>query len=113
MNSPSPLTDTHPLTISFSPPGSADFYAIDSYRSSYVRAPEGGIDACVNNPSDPNWPQCNEAVLYDGDEGWLEGPAADPRTDWLASTPQGVRGLLNELHKRWPSPKLVGNIALQ
>ncbi|KAI5835653.1 glycoside hydrolase [Schizophyllum commune Tattone D] len=86
--------------------GSADFYAIDSYRSSYVRAPEGGLDACVNNPSDPNWPQCNEAVLYDGDEGWLEGPAADPRTDWLASTPQGVRGLLNELHKRWPSPKI-------
>ncbi|KAI4528382.1 glycoside hydrolase [Schizophyllum commune Loenen D] len=86
--------------------GSADFYAIDSYRSSYVRAPEGGLEACVNNPSDPNWPQCNEAVLYDGDQGWLEGPAADPRTDWLASTPQGVRGLLNELQKRWPSPKI-------
>ncbi|KAL1669334.1 glycoside hydrolase superfamily [Schizophyllum commune] len=86
--------------------GSADFYAIDSYRSFFIRAPENGIAACVNDSLDPNWPQCNEQVTYDSDYGWSVGIQADLRTDWLIATPQSVRGLLNELHRRWPSPKI-------
>ncbi|KAK0443127.1 glycoside hydrolase superfamily [Desarmillaria tabescens] len=86
--------------------GSADFFAIDSYRSQWVRAPEEGIDACVANTSHPLWPVCNEPVLFDSDYGWAIGPAADPLATWLQATPVAVRTLLKGLHSRWPSNKL-------
>ncbi|KAK0475600.1 glycoside hydrolase superfamily [Armillaria luteobubalina] len=67
--------------------GSADFFAIDSYRSQWVKAPDEGIDACVADTSDPLWPVCNEPVLFDSDYGWAVGPAADPLASWLQATP--------------------------
>ncbi|KAK0440274.1 glycoside hydrolase superfamily [Armillaria borealis] len=86
--------------------GSADFYAIDCYRSQFIRAPPEGIDACVANTSHPLWPVCNDPVFYDSDYGWAEGPSADPLSSWLQATPVNVRGELQELHKRWPTNKL-------
>ncbi|SJL09064.1 related to beta-glucosidase [Armillaria ostoyae] len=86
--------------------GSADFYAIDCYRSQFIRAPPEGIDACVANTSHPLWPVCNDPVFYDSGYGWAEGPSADPLSSWLQATPVNVRGELNELHKRWPTNKL-------
>ncbi len=88
--------------------GSADFFAIDSYRSQWVKAPDEGIDACVANTSDPLWPVCNEPVLFDSDYGWADGPAADPSATWLQATPVAIRTLLKDIHSRWPSNKLVG-----
>ncbi|KAK0451444.1 glycoside hydrolase superfamily [Desarmillaria tabescens] len=86
--------------------GSADFFAIDSYRSQWVRASVEGIDACVANTSHPLWPVCNEPVLFDSDYGWAIGPAADPLATWLQATPVAVGTLLKDLHSRWPSNKL-------
>ncbi|PBK66076.1 glycoside hydrolase [Armillaria solidipes] len=86
--------------------GSADFFAIDSYRSQWVKAPDEGIDACVANTSDPLWPVCNEPVLFDSDYGWADGPAADPLATWLQATPVATRTLLKDIHSRWPSNKL-------
>ncbi|KAG7440794.1 glycoside hydrolase [Guyanagaster necrorhizus] len=86
--------------------GSADFYAIDAYRSQWVKAPDEGIDACVANSSDPLWPVCNEIVFYDSDFGWATGPGADPMASWLQATPVAIRSLLQGIHTRWPSNKL-------
>lgn len=86
--------------------GSADFYAIDSYRSWFVSAPDNGVAACVSNTSDPNWPQCNLNMVYDAQAGWAAGVLSDPGTDWLGATPDGARELFNELNRRWPSPKI-------
>ncbi|EPQ51177.1 glycoside hydrolase, partial [Gloeophyllum trabeum ATCC 11539] len=86
--------------------GTADFYAIDAYRAQYVAAPAGGLAACVNNMTDPNWPQCNEVVMYDTD-GWAVGPNADTwSASWLQATPQNLRGSLRALVGRWPVGKI-------
>ncbi|KAK0199710.1 glycoside hydrolase superfamily [Desarmillaria ectypa] len=86
--------------------GSADFYAIDSYHSQWVRAPPEGIDACVANTSHPLWPVCNEPVLFDSDYGWARGPVPSPLDPWPQATPVALRTLLKDLHSRWPSNKL-------
>ncbi|PBK89554.1 glycoside hydrolase [Armillaria gallica] len=86
--------------------GSADFYAIDCYRSQFIRAPPEGIDACVANTSHPLWPVCNDPVFYDSGYGWAVGPSADPLASWLQATPVNVRAELQELHKRWPTNKI-------
>ncbi len=70
--------------------GSADFFAVDAYRSLWVKAPDEGIDACVANTSDPLWPGCNELAYFDSDYGWPAGPAADPVAISIQTT-------------RWPS----------
>ena len=41
--------------------GTADFFAIDGYRNSFISAPDNGIEACRTNQSDPGWPACNNA----------------------------------------------------
>ncbi|KIK57390.1 glycoside hydrolase family 1 protein [Collybiopsis luxurians FD-317 M1] len=94
--------------------GTADFFAIDSYRTYYVRAPDDGLAACVNNSAHPNWPTCNIETqysydplnLYGGNVGWAVGPPADPLSDWLQATPQLLRASFKEYHKRWPAKKI-------
>ncbi len=87
--------------------GSADFYAIDPYRSQFIRAPTGGIDACVANFSHPMWPVCNERVSYDAGFGWAAGVSADPLASWLQATPVNFRAFMSDLHSRWPTDKIV------
>ncbi|KAK0234944.1 glycoside hydrolase superfamily [Armillaria nabsnona] len=77
--------------------GSADFFAIDAYRSLWAKAPDEGIDACVANPSHLLWPVCNEPAYFDSDYGWPAGPA---------ETPLAIRPLLKGLHSRWPTNKM-------
>ncbi|KAL5523033.1 hypothetical protein ACEPAF_1300 [Sanghuangporus sanghuang] len=86
--------------------GSADFFAIDLYRSVFVAAPENGIVACVANSSDPNWPVCNVQMTYDAATGWPVGIAATESTTWLFATPQNVRSELKEMRRRWPYNKI-------
>ncbi|KAJ3763929.1 glycoside hydrolase superfamily [Lentinula raphanica] len=86
--------------------GTADFFAIDAYRTFYVAAPPDGLSACVNDSSHPDWPTCNLETQYDSNVGWAVGPAADPLSDWLQATPQFLRDSFKEYHKRWPSPKI-------
>ncbi|KAJ3889106.1 glycoside hydrolase family 1 protein [Lentinula edodes] len=87
--------------------GTADFFAIDAYRTFYIAAPPDGLSACINNSSHPDWPTCNLETQYDSNAGWAVGPAADPLSDWLQATPQFLRDSFREYHKRWPSPKIV------
>ncbi|KAL5480934.1 hypothetical protein ACEPAI_9875 [Sanghuangporus weigelae] len=86
--------------------GSADFFAVDLYRSLFIAAPENGIAACVANSSDPNWPGCNVQMSYDAATGWPVGIAATETTPWLIATPQSVRFELKEMQRRWPYDKI-------
>ncbi|CAL5871384.1 uncharacterized protein PFLUO_LOCUS5634 [Penicillium psychrofluorescens] len=52
--------------------GTADFYAIDPYSTTFVTQPPGGIDACANDPSNPLWPMCVVPTLID-DNNWEIG----------------------------------------
>ncbi|CAA7270536.1 unnamed protein product [Cyclocybe aegerita] len=86
--------------------GSADFYAIDSYRAQYISAPTDGMEACVSNPSHPLWPDCNVVQLVDTN-GWAVGPSPDPLSQaWLQATPNLLRPYLRELQRRWPTNKM-------
>lgn len=88
--------------------GSADFFAIDPYRTQFVRAPEDGIQACVSNMSHPLWPECHEVVLVDTN-GWAAGLSPDPLSEtWLQATPNFFRQSMKDLHTRWPAKKMVG-----
>ncbi|KAJ7267247.1 glycoside hydrolase superfamily [Mycena rebaudengoi] len=87
--------------------GSADFYAIDSYRDSYIAAPPDGLASCVSNTSHPLWPECGSVVLFDSNAGWATGISPDPLADsWLQATPNFLRQYLKELQVRWPSKKM-------
>jgi len=87
--------------------GSADFYAIDSYREQFIAAPlDVGIDGCVSNMSHPLWPECHSVVLFDSNAGWAAGVSPDPLTDWLQATPNTLRTYLKALQTRWPSKKM-------
>ncbi|KAG5653222.1 hypothetical protein H0H81_001699 [Sphagnurus paluster] len=88
--------------------GSADFFAIDAYRSQWIKAPADGLAGCIKNSSHPAWPECHTPVLYDSNSGWAAGPSPDPLSDeWLQATPNTLRQSLRELQKRWPTKKLV------
>ncbi|KAF7377506.1 Glycoside hydrolase family 1 protein [Mycena sanguinolenta] len=87
--------------------GSADFFAIDSYREQWITAPEEGIDACLSNPSDPLWPECHSVVMFDSNAGWAAGISPDPLSDsWLQATPNTLRSYLKGLQTRWPTNKM-------
>jgi len=87
--------------------GSADFFAIDAYRTQYIMAPPDGLAACVSNPSHPMWPECNTPVLFDSNAGWANGPSPDPASDaWLQATPNFLRASLRALQTRWPTKKM-------
>ncbi|KAG7088776.1 hypothetical protein E1B28_012742 [Marasmius oreades] len=87
--------------------GSADFFAIDSYRVQLISAPRdaGGIRGCVADESHPLWPTCNEIMSFDTG-GWSVGVSADPAAPWLQATPGLLRGALREMQKRWPTKKM-------
>nr|BCO16663.1 beta-glycosidase [eukaryotic synthetic construct] len=74
--------------------GSADFYAIDGYRTNIASAAPNGIDACLRNASDPNWPVCQDnsnTGQYATLEGFALGPPADPNANWLYNTAPYLR----------------------
>ncbi|KAL0578183.1 hypothetical protein V5O48_003814 [Marasmius crinis-equi] len=85
--------------------GSADFFAIDSYRTQRIAAPDDGLEACLNDTSHPLWPSCNQVVNFD-ENGWANGVSADPAADWLQATPNLLRQSLRELQERWPTKKM-------
>ncbi|EMD35185.1 glycoside hydrolase family 1 protein [Gelatoporia subvermispora B] len=87
--------------------GSADFFAIDLYRSLRIAAPPNGIAACAANPDDVNFPACNVNVFYDSETNWPLGYSPEHSADtWLMFTPQNLRYELKELKKRWPYDKI-------
>ncbi|KAJ4475646.1 glycoside hydrolase superfamily [Lentinula aciculospora] len=86
--------------------GTADFFAMDAYRTYWNAAPPEGIAACAGNSSDLLWPSCNLEVMFDFHTGWASGPASDPLTPWLQATPQFLRTSFKEYHRRWPAPKI-------
>ena len=102
-----------PKASELSLPGSADFFAIDLYRSTWIAAPPNGIDACVANSSDVNWPACNVEMLYNSETNWPVGIAADNPDSWLFATPQNVRYELKQMQKRWPTNKIVSPFKLR
>ncbi|CAO3660122.1 unnamed protein product [Umbelopsis vinacea] len=66
--------------------GSADFYAQDLYRINTAKAAPNGIEACVSNITDPNWPACQDnrpEYTSGAPGGWGYGQQADPRSNWL------------------------------
>ncbi|THU93327.1 glycoside hydrolase [Dendrothele bispora CBS 962.96] len=87
--------------------GSADFFAIDAYRSQYISAPDEGLDACLSNgPSDPEWPQCNTIREFDSNAMWAVGASADVGAPWLQDTSRFFRDAMKEIHRRWPTQKI-------
>ena len=87
--------------------GSADFFAIDAYRSGWIAEPPNGLAACIANPEDVNYPQCNVGVDYNATSGWPVGNAADTQSTWLLATPSWLRYELSEINKRWKPKKIV------
>ncbi|KIY52196.1 glycoside hydrolase [Fistulina hepatica ATCC 64428] len=85
--------------------GSADFFAIDAYRTQYITIPPQGIDACATDFSNSLWPSCVQIMYYDP-AGWAIGASSDPKTTWLQSTPQYLRESLRAVYSRWPSSKM-------
>ncbi|KAJ7182822.1 glycoside hydrolase superfamily [Mycena crocata] len=87
--------------------GSADFFAIDSYREQWVSAPLDGLDACLANVSHPLWPECHLVVLQDSNAGWAAGISPDPLSEtWLQATPNTLRTYLKGVQTRWPTKKM-------
>ncbi|KAK0436821.1 glycoside hydrolase superfamily [Desarmillaria tabescens] len=86
--------------------GSADFFAIDPYHSTWIKAPDEGIDACITNTSNPLWPGCNEPVYFDSGYGWSAGPASGQQAYSVQATPVAIRTLFKGIHSRWPSNKM-------
>lgn len=67
--------------------GTSDYWSFDPYTAGFATSPEGGIDACAANISDPLWPTCvvNTNVQQDG---WLNGQGSYA---YAYLTPQYVR----------------------
>ncbi|CZR67291.1 related to beta-glucosidase [Phialocephala subalpina] len=55
--------------------GTCDFMGVDIYGTAYFTSPQGGIDACVSNSSDPLWPSC--IVSTDSRDGWDTGATSN------------------------------------
>lgn len=51
--------------------GTADFFGIDYYGASYITSPPGGIDACVEDPTNAAYPMCIISVT--NRDGWAIG----------------------------------------
>lgn len=102
-----PFTDGQKATIK----GSADFYAHDAYTAQFYFAPDGGIDACLANSSNPLYPTCaNTSYTYSAaDGGWAIGAYSDPNSPWLHHATDWLPAFLHYLQETWPSP---GGIAI-
>ncbi|KAK4704849.1 hypothetical protein P7C70_g1359, partial [Phenoliferia sp. Uapishka_3] len=86
--------------------GSADFFALDGYRTDISRAALNGIATCAKNLSDPNWPVCEEsanAYAHSYPDGWAIGQSADPLSSWLVNSAPFIRGQLKNLVARFPA----------
>lgn len=86
--------------------GSADFYAQDLYRINTAKAAPNGIEACVSNVTDPNWPACQDnrpEYTSGAPGGWGYGQQADPRSNWLVNSWSAIRDQLKYLTKTYPS----------
>lgn len=82
----------------------------DAYRTNIARAPPNGIEACVSNMTDPNWPDCEDLspqATYETMEGFALGPPADPNAAWLYNTAPYLRQQLKELKKAFNYDKIV------
>lgn len=76
--------------------GSCDFFAIDGYTSYYAAEVTGGLQSCLSNSSNPNFPECAGSASTAPD-GFPIGPAADPGANWLYDTPLGIRRFLTKI----------------
>ncbi|KAK3705464.1 hypothetical protein LTR37_013281 [Vermiconidia calcicola] len=100
-----PFTESEKQAIK----GSGDLYAHDAYTSQFYYAPEGGVDACVNDPSHPSYPVCAD-TQYTYKKGWLIGPAADPLAPWLHKATDWVPQFLRYMKDTWADP--AGNLPI-
>jgi beta-glucosidase/6-phospho-beta-glucosidase/beta-galactosidase len=91
--------------------GSADIFAHDAYTSSFYYAPDGGIDACLSNSSNPLYPGCfNSSNTYPTEDGgWNVGYAADSGSPWLHKATDWVAPFLHYIQDTW---KPAGGIAV-
>ncbi|KAK7712933.1 hypothetical protein SLS63_012222 [Diaporthe eres] len=99
-----PFTDDEKALIK----GSTDLFAHDAYTSQFYFAPEGGIEACLANETNPLWPGCfNTSYTYSTttDGGWLIGAAADPLAPWLHKATDWVPALLHYITDKWQPPE--------
>jgi hypothetical protein len=117
-----PFTESEKQAIK----GSADNYAHDAYTSQFYFAPEGGVDACINDPSNDLYPSCAD-TQYTYENGWLIGPAAgtspilfrravsstmsanvialaDAATPWLHKATDWVPRFLEYIRETWTKP---------
>lgn len=82
---------------------SSDFFAIDSYTTSVVTQPAGGMDACAKNQSHPLWPVCVE--LTEANEyGWDIGYRSQ---SYVYITPTYLRDLLNYIWNKFKYPIIL------
>lgn len=100
-----PFTESEKKAIK----GSADIYAHDAYTSQFYFAPPGGVDACINDPTNDAYPSC-AATQYTYTTGWLLGPAADPLSPWLHKATDWVPIFLRYMKDTWADP--AGNLPL-
>jgi len=88
--------------------GSADFYAIDAYRTNGAKS-VADLQACIDNITAPEWPVCQDNSnngQYATLDGYALGPPADPFAPWLYNTAQYLRYQLKTLQKYFPSPSI-------
>ncbi|KAF2084589.1 glycoside hydrolase family 1 protein [Saccharata proteae CBS 121410] len=79
--------------------GSCDFYAIDAYTAYYAYGISGGVEACANDSSNANFPECATITLSQPD-GFPVGPSPETGANsWMYSTPLAVRKYLNKITK--------------
>lgn len=88
--------------------GTADFFAHDAYTSSFYFAPDGGINACLANRSNPLYPSCvNTSYTYSAaDGGWNIGYAADPNSPWLHFATDWLPIFMHYIYDTW-KPKAI------
>ncbi|PMD36361.1 glycoside hydrolase family 1 protein [Hyaloscypha variabilis F] len=91
--------------------GTSDVFAHDAYTAEFYFAPKGGVDACVQNISNPYWPLCFGSTYNNPASagGWVIGAVADPLSPWLHKTTEWVPAFLHFIADKW-KPK--GGIAI-
>ncbi|CAN6672625.1 hypothetical protein TRVA0_046S01046 [Trichomonascus vanleenenianus] len=88
---------------------SADHFAWDGYSGQPVKAPDGGIAACIANEKHPRWPEC--AVLVDQVEGdWMRGAKSSDDTPWLRNTPQFFREGVMQIWKKFKTDIVIAEV---
>lgn len=82
----------------------SDFFGIDPYTITVISPIEGGMDTCISNKTDPNWPICVNQTMTDVN-GWAVGYRSH---SYVYITPTYFRSFLNYLWNTFKSPVLVG-----